>query len=200
MAWQNTSLNVAGTTFSYDVYKQHDINNCGPSSIIMTANQALNRKVAIGFAQAMVGKSEQARGERTASGADARWHSWDNSSTGGYSGLNDLKTTLNAKWPGLNATDIAVDRNHCEKLAACTPAKPALAHVAWTGGGGHFIVCLGKVVGDAKMVFLDPYYGVVVCEYYAHQGRALHYSTAQNSFGRSAASAWSEHAIYTNPT
>lgn len=200
MAFEKTTLVKGGNSYTYDVYRQHDINNCGPSSIVMTIKQATGRTVAIGFVQMLVGKMELFAGRRGQGDADARWHSWDNSSTGGYSQGGDLLKALQAKWPTLGATDTAEDLCHPEKLAACTPNKPALTHVAWTGGGGHFVVCLGKKTGSSDMVFLDPYYGVVACDYYNHGDYALRYGTAFNSFGQGHSWAWSQYAIYTNPT
>lgn len=37
---------------------------------------------------------------------------------------------------------------------------PAIAHIRWSGGGGHFAVCR-KVDSDNTVIFLDPRYGVV---------------------------------------
>jgi hypothetical protein len=199
MAFENTTLVKGGNSYTYDVFRQHNINNCGPSSIVMTIKQATTRTIAIGFAQMMVGKMELFSGKRSASAADARWHSWDNSATGGYSYMGDLLNTIKKKWPELRATDTDNGLCHPEKLAACTPNKPALTHVAWSNGGGHFVVCLGKKIGSNDLVFLDPYYGVVVCDYYNHGDYALRYSTHSNSFGKRGSWAVSKLAIYTNP-
>ncbi len=197
--WKSTTLNMAGASHTHDVYQQHDINNCGPSSIIMTVNQGLKKSVSIGFAQTLVGQIEKAGGKRTGAQADARWHAWGDSSLGGYSDMDDLCTAIKKKWPGLNATTATGTSSHQDLLQAATPSSPVLAHVAWIGGGGHFIVCLGKNAAN-QMVWLDPYNGVVVNDYHGDATEdAVYYNTAQNSFGKSAAQAWSWHGIYTTP-
>ncbi|HQX56915.1 MAG TPA: papain-like cysteine protease family protein [Pyrinomonadaceae bacterium] len=35
-----------------------------------------------------------------------------------------------------------------------------IAHIAWSGGGGHFTM-LTKIDADHKMIFLDPWYDIV---------------------------------------
>lgn len=196
--WKNSTLNIGGIDYTYDVYQQHDINNCGPSSIIMTVKQATGRSIAIGFAQFLVGTMEKASGKRGAVGADARWHAWGEGGNGGYSNMDDLCSAMQKKWPNLNATADKGGQTHRTKLQNCTPKKPALAHVAWIGGGGHFIVCLGKNA-QGKMVWLDPYYGVVECIDHGNDD-FVYYNTGSNSFGKGTAQAWSQFAIYTNPS
>ena len=38
------------------------------------------------------------------------------------------------------------------------PDSPAIAHVGWTGGGGHFVIVKGTL--GANLLVLDPYYGL----------------------------------------
>jgi hypothetical protein len=196
--WKSTTLNSNGS-YTYDVYQQHDINNCGPSSITMAVKQGLGKSVSIGFAQMLVGQIEVGAGRRTAAAGDARWHDWGEGPEGGYSYLGDLCAAIKKQWPDLNPTMDKGGATHGAKLGACTPNKPALAHVGWDGGGGHFIVCLGKQA-NGRMLWLDPYFGVVECGYrYSNTKKAVRYRTAHNSFGRSADKAWSSLAIYMDP-
>jgi hypothetical protein len=37
---------------------------------------------------------------------------------------------------------------------------PIIAHIAWSGGGGHFTL-LRKIYPDGTLIFLDPWYDVV---------------------------------------
>ena len=198
MSWRNTTLSAGGVDHTYDVFQQHDKNNCGPSSIVMLVRQRLQKHVSIGFTQLSVGLSEQSSGKRDQSGADARWHAWGDDPKGGYSFMDDLESTLKEKWPALKASQDQTGSSHRAKLAACTPAKPALAHVAWVGGGGHFIVCLGKHGTD--MLWLDPFYGVVLCPHQEDAtGDGLEYKTNQGSFGQGSNTGWSRLGIYTDP-
>jgi hypothetical protein len=38
---------------------------------------------------------------------------------------------------------------------------PLIAHIAWQGGGGHFVVCANVYKDDQLCIFLDPFYGLV---------------------------------------
>ena len=43
----------------------------------------------------------------------------------------------------------------------CTVNTPAICNVAWDGGGGHAILCVGTAPGTTNVVILDPWYGLV---------------------------------------
>ena len=194
MALESTTVTIGGVTYEYYVYRQHDLNNCGPSSIVMLVKQALNKDISIGFAQMLCGKMEENRGLKSAEQADSRWHSWgEGGTTIGWVLLDSLKK----KWPKLNAYENPVN-GETAQLKLCSPNKPAICRVEWSNNTGHFIVCLGKS-GD-KMVYLDPYYGIVVCSAASiHSDGSLKYSTASNSFNKGTANGHITYAIFTNP-
>jgi hypothetical protein len=183
--WVQTTLTVSGTARTYMVYQQHDVQNCGPSSIIMLVKQALDRDVAIGTAQTLVGQAERglapANAKISLKQMDARFHQWGAGGFGvGWTNGWALRDTLTKKWAALNLTESA--NGEITDLRPCTPQKPAICRVGWDGGNdGHFIVCLGKSGND--FLFLDPYYGVVATPE-ALNGSKLKYSTAQNSFNK----------------
>jgi hypothetical protein len=41
-------------------------------------------------------------------------------------------------------------------LEGARPDSPAIVHIGWTGGGGHFVIVKGSVAGN--LLVLDPYY------------------------------------------
>jgi hypothetical protein len=45
-------------------------------------------------------------------------------------------------------------------LSLVREKRPAIVHIKWQNGGGHFVVCK-KVYADGTMIFLDPASGLV---------------------------------------
>jgi hypothetical protein len=45
--------------------------------------------------------------------------------------------------------------------AYCGDRTPIIAHIAWSGGGGHFTMLRQIDKSDHRLIFLDPWYDVV---------------------------------------
>jgi len=119
----------------------------------------------------------------------------DYGSKGSY--FDDLFKVLDTKYPKVKARKHDVSKELSAQLAQeCSPAKPALCHIAWASGG-HFTLCLGVV--DDKLLFVDPYYGAVVMNKPADPTSSIVYDTSSNSTGQPAASGTICHAILTDP-
>jgi hypothetical protein len=188
MGWKK----VAHGGTDYHIYQQHDLNNCGPSSIAILLKQALGLNVAIGLIQMACGQTEAADAYDPGRSADARWYDWG---VGGATIGWTLLHTLQRKWKALKANE-----DHDEMsdtiVANVSAQKPAICRVEWTNGDGHFIVCVGQVGTD--LVFLDPYFGLVTVP--AGTGsNVVQYSTLGGSFSQSAATGQITYVIYTDP-
>lgn len=189
MSWKE--VEHGGTT--YNIYQQHDINNCGPSSIAILLKQALNKDVSLGFIQMACGKVESKDGFNSGRTGDSRWHDWGD---GGWTIGWTLLHTLQQKWSDLNANE-----DHGCTSADLTdhasPDKPAICRVGWDGGnGGHFFVCVGANGGN--LVFLDPYFGLVALAN-TNNTNELQYSTLGGSFSKGASTGSITYAVYTSP-
>jgi len=194
MPWKKTTM-TAGGGHEYNVFQQHDMNNCGPSSITMLLKYALDRDVPIGFVQMLCGKMEEGRTIDTGRSRDARWHDWG---AGGTTIGWVLLDALKKKWSQLNAYDDPTNGT-IGQLRLCSASQPALVRVAWAGGGGHFVVCIG--VSGPNMIFLDPYFGIVATPNVTQRTSGnLRYNTINNSFGKGEKRGEITYAIFTDPS
>lgn len=41
----------------------------------------------------------------------------------------------------------------------CGTTRPGIAAAFWTAGGGHSVLCVGRIPSTTKVLFLDPWYG-----------------------------------------
>ena len=80
--------------------------------------------------------------------------------TGGTGAIN-LAYVLNAEGvPAWKTDSLTGTRLFDYFYAYCTERTPIIAHISWSGGGGHFTV-LKQIDADHRMIFLDPWYDVV---------------------------------------
>jgi hypothetical protein len=52
------------------------------------------------------------------------------------------------------------DAQMLDELRNCTPKKPGIIGINWTGGGGHWVVCIGPTKANDRLIILDPWEGV----------------------------------------
>ena len=41
----------------------------------------------------------------------------------------------------------------------CSTTRPGIAAAFWRAGGGHAVLCVGRIPATTKVLFLDPWYG-----------------------------------------
>lgn len=140
----------------YDLIVQNKENSCGPASIRTVIKLVKNEDVAEDYLRELVEIAEEggAYGGSLGQGGvilTGGAHDWDPS--GGGTWLVPAALSA-AKIPCTQGTSVAT-------LLRTTNKKPAIAVVAWTGGGLHYVVVAGKTKQTpSKLVILDPYYGL----------------------------------------
>jgi hypothetical protein len=83
--------------------------------------------------------------------------------TGG-TGAENLAYVLNAIGvPAWKTDSLSATRLFDYFYAYCSERTPIIAHIGWTGGGGHFTL-LKQIDSDHRMIFLDPWYDIVEVE------------------------------------
>ena len=143
----------------YEIPVQTQENSCGPCSIRMLIKLVNNEDADEAYLRELVEVAEEggAYGGSLGGGGVVQSggaHDW--SPTGGGTWL--VPAALDAVRPQIKCSH-GIDTG---VLLRTTKQKPAIAVVAWTGGGGglHYIVVAGKTSDQSKLVILDPFYGV----------------------------------------
>lgn len=83
-----------------------------------------------------------------------------NPASGTYA--TNLSHVLNAEGvPTYASTNVTPSQiyNYCSHYLG--ERTPIIAHISWSGGGGHFTLLRQIDAADGKMIFLDPWYDVV---------------------------------------
>ena len=140
----------------YDLVVQNKENSCGPASIRTVIKLVKNEDVGEDYLRELVEVAEEGGAYSGSLGGGGvvitgGAHDWD--PAGGGTWL--VPQALNAaKIPCAQGASLA-------PLLQTTNKKPAIAVVAWTGGGLHYVVVAGKTVkAPSRLVILDPYYGL----------------------------------------
>jgi len=150
---RNRQKNEDGHWFEIPVQTKE--NSCGPCSIRLVIKLVRNEDVAEDYLRELVEIAEEggAYGGSLGQGGVLQ---------GG--GVHDWSPTGGGTWlvpEALKAAKIPCSHTTNPKdLLRTSEKKPAIAVVAWTGGGLHYIVVAGPNSNGARMTILDPFYGV----------------------------------------
>ena len=141
----------------YEIPVQTKENSCGPCSIRLVLQLVRNEDVAEDYLRELVEVAEEggAYGGTLGQGGVLQTggaHDWSPSGGGTWlvpAALAGVRPPINC----VNSTDAA-------DLLRTTRQKPAIAVVAWTNGGLHYVVAAGPNRAGDKLTILDPFYGV----------------------------------------
>jgi len=210
----NSNLAYNGQNYTYNVYRQNFEDDCSVACMIMLVKHVLNRDLARTIAQLWIRQTQRTNTNQTqhanldivryANGQPLRRlaapdHAWRWGGGRGGASVGHIFYSLKRHlpqhpwlWvmPGRGSDVIPI------QLADCTPQRPAIVSIDWNNnGGGHVALCLGKRPFRPEIVFLDPYHGVVACNY-VNYGNWLDYNTQHSSFNRGASQGLISEALF----
>ncbi len=140
----------------HEIPIQTEKNSCGPCCIRLVIKLVQNKDVDEGFLRELVEVAEEggAYGGNLGQGGVLQpggAHDW--SPSGGGTWL--VPAALASIRPQIPCT-LTTD---AQDLLKTTMKKPAIAVVAWTGGGLHYVVAAGPNKNGDRLIILDPFYG-----------------------------------------
>ncbi len=167
----------------YDLIVQNKENSCGPCSIRTVIQLVKNEDVGEDYLRDLVELIEE--GDSAYGGSLGQGgvvvtggaHDWDPSGGGTWMVPAALAA---AKIPNTKGADLA-------PLLQTSRSKPAIAVVAWTGGGLHYVVVAGKTKAGDKLVILDPFYGL---QYATLSGKTINNYKPSDKTGILAEATW----------
>ncbi|HTQ06469.1 MAG TPA: hypothetical protein VMI54_21565 [Polyangiaceae bacterium] len=149
----------------YTIPIQTEENSCGPCSVRLVLKLVNNEDVGEDALRAAVEFAEEGGaytgtlGQGGVVGASGH-HDWSPSGKGTWFVPTVLKGSgVECK----QGTDL-------DAIFQSTKKKPAIAVVAWNGGGLHYVVVVGKTKANDKFIVLDPFYGL---QYVGFSGSTL---------------------------
>ena len=148
MPW--SSFNLSDGT-SVQLYLQQFDNECGPSCVA-TVGRIFGKGMDIGPARTAVGNIDHNKPP-----GGALWHDW----TKDWSYMTSLTQALSQY--GLRMAHTKKNQSAGNYQTFCEGRylkSPAILRVRWTGGGGHFVVTVGKNKATRDYIeILDPAFG-----------------------------------------
>ncbi len=166
----------------YEVPVQSKENSCGPTCIRIVIKLVNNKDVSEEYLRELVEFVEEGGGYSGSLGTTGVLigggaHNWDP----GGGGTWLIPGALGSVRPAIKATLVT----NPNVLLTTAQKKPAIAVVAWTAGGLHYIVVAGKNSAGNKLVILDPFYGL---QYVSVAGSTMANYEPKNSSGVALAS------------
>jgi hypothetical protein len=151
---KNSQKDIDGGWHEIPVQTQE--NSCGPCSIRLVIKLVQNKDVDEAFLSELVEVVEEggAYGGTLGQGGvliSGGAHDWSPSGGGTWL-VPAALASVRPQFQCSQTTDV-------HDLLKTTMKKPAIAVVAWTGGGLHYVVAAGPNRNGDRLIILDPFYG-----------------------------------------
>jgi hypothetical protein len=149
----------------YDFIRQQKGNSCVCATIVMTKRAIHNlpadrlSEEEIRGVMALEETGNLNKGISALSSAAQTHHDWDNVGTGEQQAVNVLKAKPYAV-PTARILAGTAGQGLLDGIRQFTRKKPGLIGWLWTGGGGHFTMCVGPTADGARLVIIDPWNGI----------------------------------------
>jgi Papain-like cysteine protease AvrRpt2 len=149
----------------YDFIRQEKGNSCVCATIVM-AKRAVHNLAATQLSEseirgvmALEETGNLNSGISSVSNAAQNHHKWDTQGTGAGPALRVMKANPHGIASSRSA-GASSGQGLLDNLNLVTRKRPALVGWRWTGGGGHFTMCVGPTDDGAQLIIIDPWTGI----------------------------------------